>query len=130
MANNKFEIEGVIESRGETQQKTDNFKIRKFVLGVNEQVNEKTYYNSIEFQLMQAKTDLINDVRAGDKVKVTFNLRGKNTDKYGNITNLVAFQVDVLERNNQEGTPDPSNNELPHEQNNNEVPDDGGDLPF
>lgn len=129
MANNKFEIEGVIESRGETQQKTDKFKIRKFVLGVNEQVNDKTYYNSIEFQLMQAKTELIDDVRVGDKVKVSFNLRGNNTEKWGNITNLVAYQIDVIERNNQEGSPDPQSKELPHEQDN-KLPDDGDDLPF
>lgn len=129
MANNKFEIEGVIESRGETQQKTDNFKLRKFVLGVNEQVNDKTYHNSIGFQLMQAKTSLLDDVRTGDKVKVVFNLRGNNTEKYGNITNLVAFQIDVLERNNQEDAPNPGNKDLPHEKNNS-VPDEGDDLPF
>lgn len=129
MASNKFEIEGVIESRGETQQKTERFKIRNFVLGVKEQVSDKEYYNSIEFQLMQAKTELIDDVRVGDRVKVSFNLRGKNTEKWGNITNLVAYQLDVIERNNQESSPDPQSKDLPHEQDN-KMPDDDGDLPF
>ena len=130
MSENKFEIEGTVDSRGEVRQVTDTFKLRNFVIVIKEQGKDKVYENFILFQLMQGNVSLVDDVRSGDKVKVYFNLRGKKTDKYGVITNLVAYKVDVLERNNKEDVPDPTSTDLPHEKEQVEMKEEDDDLPF
>lgn len=67
-----LKAEGVIQKITEVQQVSEKFKKRTFVLTVGDQ-----YPQPVEFQLSQDKTELIDNFAEGEKVSVSFNLRGK-----------------------------------------------------
>jgi single-strand DNA-binding protein len=91
-----YTIEGRVISIGQTEQKSEKFSVRKFV--IDDQAPE--YANLHEFQLANAKTELADKIKTGDRVRVHFNLRGRGwTSPSGEVkyfSSLDAWKVDIL----------------------------------
>lgn len=84
-----FETEGILHKVFETENKTATFQAREFVIK-----HDGNYPQFIKFQLTQDRCDLISNYKEGDKVKVSFDLRGREwNDKY--FTNLNAWKVEA-----------------------------------
>jgi hypothetical protein len=64
---------GTIKLIYDTQQVSDRFKKREFVIAES----NSPYPQEVIFQLSQEKVDLINDYKVGEEVDVNFNLRGR-----------------------------------------------------
>lgn len=127
-----FETEGTVHRVFETENKTASFQAREFVIK-----HEGNYPQFIKFQLTQDRCDLISNFKEGDKIKVHFDLRGREwNDKY--FTNLNAWKVEaVAQENNVEAsgppqafTPMEETFEVSSNGNNNVQAEDFGDLPF
>jgi len=83
-----FEIEGEIVKIYETQQKSEKFQAREFVIKTAD-----NYPQFVKFQLTQDKCDLIDNYKEGQQLKVHFDLRGREwNDKY--FTNLNAWRLE------------------------------------
>lgn len=68
-----MDITGILKVKTETQQISDKFKKREFVLTDN----SSQYPQHISFQLTQDKCNLLDQYNVGDELKVHFNLRGR-----------------------------------------------------
>ena len=76
---------------------SDKFKKREFIV---EEVNEKDekYNDYHRFQLTQDRCDKIDAAKVGDKIKVSFELKGRKWEKDGKVsyfTTLEAWKIDV-----------------------------------
>jgi hypothetical protein len=95
-----MEIEGKLHAKFETQQVTDTFKKRDFVV---EYVDNPLYPQYIQFQTIQDRCALIDGYAVGDKIVVTFNLRGREWNspqgekKYFNT--LEAWRIQKIDSN-------------------------------
>lgn len=100
-----YSITGVVKVIKETEQVTDTFKKREFVITDN----SSSYPQDILFQLTQDRTGLIDDVKVNDIINVSFNLRGREwTSPQGEVryfNSLDAWRVDK----NQGAAPTPTN---------------------
>ncbi len=86
-----FETEGTIHKIFDTENKTDSFKAREFVIK-----QEGNYPQFIKFQLTQDRCELVSNYKEGDKVKVSFDLRGREwNEKY--FTNLNAWKLEGVQ---------------------------------
>ena len=84
-----FEVEGKLHKIFDTEQKTDNFRAREFVL----EVVDGQYPQMVKFQLTQDKCELLDGQNEGDEIKVHFDLRGREWNgKY--FTNLNAWRIE------------------------------------
>lgn len=91
---NTYEAIGKLISRSNEVQVTDKFKKREFVI----EIEDGAYTQAIKFQLTQNNCDKISKFKRDDKIKVTFNLRGKGYEKDGKtvyFTNLEAWKVEA-----------------------------------
>lgn len=94
-----LEIEGVIVDVGATTQVSERFKKREFVLDITEDVNGNSYPNFAKMQAVQNRCELLDQFRPGDRVKVSFNVRGNKWEKDGKvsyITQLDAWRVEAV----------------------------------
>jgi hypothetical protein len=83
-----FEIQAKLHKKFDTEQKTDSFKAREFVL----HVEEGNYPQYIKFQLTQDRCEMIDEYEEGEEMKVHFDLRGREWNgKY--FTNLNAWRI-------------------------------------
>lgn len=92
-----FELTGKLVAINETQQVSDRFKKREFVLEISEEINGNVYTNYAKMQLVQNKCEIIDNYHIGDTVKVSFNIKGNKWERDGNvnyITNLDAWRVE------------------------------------
>jgi len=90
-----FEVSGKLHKKFDTQQVTDKFQKREFVL----EIEDGAYPQVIKFQLTQANCGKLDSHNEGDQLKVTFNLRGREYNKDGKtmfFTNLDAWKVDPV----------------------------------
>ena len=69
-------VEGKLKRIHDEQVISDRFKKREFVIETEEQ-----YPQVLMFQLVQDKTNLIDQFNLGDKVEIFFNLRGREWQK-------------------------------------------------
>jgi single-strand DNA-binding protein len=69
-------VEGKVKRIHDEQVISDRFKKREFVIETEEQ-----YPQVLMFQLVQDKTNLVDQFSTGDKVEVFFNLRGREWQK-------------------------------------------------
>jgi hypothetical protein len=84
-----FEIEGKLHKKFDTEQKTQTFQAREFVI----ETVDGNYQQYIKFQLTQDRCALIDPFQEGDNVKVHFDLRGREWQgKY--FTNLNAWRLE------------------------------------
>jgi translation initiation factor IF-3 len=113
-----FEIEGKLVKKYETESKTGSFQAREFVI----EISEGNYPQFVKFQLVQDKCSLLDHLNEGDRIKVNFDLRGREWNgKY--FTNLNAWRVQLTGTEPQE-PPAPKMEEPPI------FPSDEDDLPF
>ena len=90
-----FEIEGTLHKIFDIESKSSSFQTREFVI-----TTEGTYPQYVKFQLTQDKCGVIDGCQEGEKIKVSFDLRGREWQgKY--FTNLNAWKVEKLVQNNQ-----------------------------
>jgi single-strand DNA-binding protein len=83
-----FEIEGLLHKKYDTESKTNSFNTREFVI-----TTEGMYPQFVKFQLTQDKCSLLDAYNEGEKIKVFFDLRGREWQgKY--FTNLNAWRLD------------------------------------
>ena len=83
-----FDIQGKLYKKFETQQKTDSFKAREFVI----EIQDGNYPQMIKFQLVQDRCDALEPYNEGDEILVSFDLRGREwNEKF--FTNLNAWRI-------------------------------------
>ncbi|MBL0023760.1 MAG: DUF3127 domain-containing protein [Saprospiraceae bacterium] len=83
-----FEIEGNLHKKYDTESKSSSFQTREFVIST-----EGTYPQYVKFQLTQDKCGLLDTFIEGEKIKVSFDLRGREWQgKY--FTNLNAWKIE------------------------------------
>ena len=84
-----FEVVGKLHKKFETENKTDTFRAREFVI----EVDGGNYPQFVKFQCVQDRTTIVDDYNEGDQIKVHFDLRGREWQgKY--FTNLNAWRVE------------------------------------
>ena len=88
-----YEAEGKLYKKFEISQITETFRKREFVV----EIEDGAYPQLIKFQLTQNNCDKLDPYNEGDKIKVTFSLRGREYTKNGNtsyFTNLDAWRIE------------------------------------
>lgn len=92
----EYEITGEIYRMEDTKTYGSGFRVREFVM-----LDESFNPQPVVLKLLQDKVELLDDLKEGDMVKVTFQLQGRFGDGQwsGRIfTNLEALAVEVLEK--------------------------------
>ena len=122
-----FEISGNLIVKEDVVEINASFKKREFVIEV---INERnTDWNDfIKFQVTQDRCSLVDPLQVGDKIKVTFDVRGRKWEKDGKVnyfSNLEAWRIEKEEAALAPDAPLPSYNEA-------DIPPAGPDedLPF
>lgn len=121
-----FEIEGKLILKEDEQQISTSFKKREFVIEVENERNSD-WNDFIKFQLTQDRCDLIDHYNTEDKIKVSFNIRGRKWEKNGQVnyfSNLEAWRIEALTT---QEAPVPGNVPPPDTSN---IPPENDDLPF
>jgi hypothetical protein len=121
-----FEVKGKLLLKYDSQQLTERFKKREFVV----EIPSGNYTEQVKFQLTQDKCDILDRFNIGDEVHVFFNLRGKPYTKDGVTTyfnNLDVWRIDAVKESK-----DATNSDLPlpEEFNFREAPENEEGLPF
>lgn len=102
-----FEVNGRLVEKYETQQVSDRFQKREFVLEIKSTgATGYEFVDFIKFQSTQDKCSLLDQVNVDDTIKVSFNLRGRKWEKDGQVsyfTNLEAWRIEKL--SNESGQP-------------------------
>ena len=84
-----FEVEGKLHKLYPTEQKSASFTAREFVL----EIPDGNYPQLVKFQAVQDRCALLDSYQEGDRIKVSFDLRGREWNgKY--LTNLNAWRID------------------------------------
>lgn len=141
-----LEVTGKLLVKYNTQQVSDRFKKREFVLELAEEINGNVYTNYAKMQLVQNKCEILDKFNEGDSVKVSFNIKGNKWEKDGKvnfITNLDAWRIESANGNmgggnnqyQQAATPSYGNGNMPNNNNSNSnfynpSPESADDLPF
>jgi hypothetical protein len=86
-----FEIEGTLHKIYETENKSGKFAAREFVI----QIQSGNYPEFPKFQLVQDRCNIMDNFNEGEKIKVYFDLRGREWQgKF--FTNLNCWRVEKL----------------------------------
>jgi len=101
---NRYEATGAIRAIMDTQQVTDSFQKREFAL----EIEDGRYPQTVKFQLVQDKTQLLDEFEVGQQVRVHFNLRGREYTRKSDgatdyWTNLECWRIEKAE-GDQEGS--------------------------
>ena len=124
-----FEAEGKLYKIMDTQQITDTFRKREFVV----EMVDGAYTQLIKFQMTQNNCDKLDGFNQGDEVKVTFNLRGREYTKDGRtsyFTNLDAWKVEAPTASAPQTTPPAADGNFPSPDDAPPMPTSNDDLPF
>ena len=92
-----YDVSGKVYEVFETNQISDTFKKREFILEVENPNLQFQRTDYLKFQLTQDRCDLIDAFSTGDMIKVSFNLRGNKWEKEGRVsyfTNLEAWRIE------------------------------------
>lgn len=93
-----FEIIGKLVEKFDTQNVSDKFKKREFVIEYRDNPN-MSFSEMLKFQLTQDRCNLIDAFTIGQEIRVFFNLRGRKWEKDGNVsyfTNLEGWKVEKV----------------------------------
>ncbi len=94
---NSFEITGKIYAIFDTQQPTETFQKREFVL----EIDDNGYIQHVKFQTVQQRCELLDQFQPGDTVKVRFSLSGRPyTRPDGEViffTNLKVWDIQPVD---------------------------------
>lgn len=93
-----MKIEGKLHAKFDTQQITDSFRKREFVV---EYLENPMYPQYVKFESIQDRTELIDAFNEGDQIEVSFNLKGREwTNPEGKkmyFTTLDAWRVQKVD---------------------------------
>ncbi len=130
-----IQVEGTIVERGDTQFPSDRFKYREFVLEVNSVVDGETSIDYLKMKLIQEHCELMDDLRCGFRLLVTFKITGrkwksKTDSKTGYFTSLEILNMEILDdaHNFEKDIPIPEKSKYKEPESLN--PGDFDDLPF
>lgn len=85
----KFQITGKLHKTFDTENKSETFRVRDFVI----EVADGKYPQMVKFQLTQDKCEAVDAHQEGDEITVHFDLRGREWNgKY--FTNLSAWLIE------------------------------------
>ncbi len=131
-----YEIQGKIIQKGDTEQKSEKFKKREFVIESERVVNTTMIFNDfVKFQLTQDRCDLVETFQVGDMVKVNFDIRGNKWEKNGEtvyFTNLEAWRIEKVQAQDPEmaAAPMETVDQIPPPPPQNAMSVEEDDLPF
>lgn len=114
-----YEMEGTVKLIEETQTFSSGFSKREFVI-----TTEDKYPQDVKFECTKEKIEMVDRLKEGDRVKVSFNIRG-NEYKGRYYVNLQAWKVESAG-----GTVDSSLDRVSAESSGGSGPDDEEDSPF
>lgn len=84
-----MKVKGTIKLVGETKQVSAKFQTREIVL-----VTDEKYPQHIPFQLSQDKVSLADNLKAGEVVELSFNLRGREwKSPQGEVKHFLTLDV-------------------------------------
>lgn len=92
-----FELEGKLIEKYDTQQVTDKFRKREFVVEKTENSYGREFTETIKFQVTQDRCDLLDSFHVNDNIKVTFDIKGRRWEKNGTVNyfnNLEAWKLE------------------------------------
>ncbi|MRT93093.1 DUF3127 domain-containing protein [Ancylomarina sp. 16SWW S1-10-2] len=110
-----FEINGKVILKDDTQQISDRFKKREFVIEVENERNSD-WNDFIKFQLTQDRCDLLETVSVNEEIKVSFNIKGRKWEKDGKVnyfSNLEAWRIEKMQAAKAAEMPEFNANEMP-----------------
>jgi len=93
-----YEVTGKLVVKDDTQDISDRFKKRDFVIEVENERNSD-WNDFIKVQLTQNNCDLIDPMKINDIIKVSFNLRGRKWENNGQtsyFTNLEGWRIEKV----------------------------------
>lgn len=94
-----MELQGIIKKVGEVQTFASGFQKREMVI-----VTEEQYPQPISIEFLKDKGDLLNQLKEGDKVKVSINIGGREwTSPQGEVkyfNSITGWKVENLESTN------------------------------
>lgn len=131
-----YQITGIIVEKYPAVDISGKFRKREFVISVTEISNGFEFTEYIKFQLIQDRCNLIDPFSTGDRVKVSFNLRGRKWEKDGTLTyftNLEAWKIERTEKENEAGINSVSIQDIPPASSEDEFTStstESDDLPF
>jgi single-strand DNA-binding protein len=83
-----MQLTGLLKVKGDTRIINERFQVREFVITED----STKWQQHITFQLIQDTCDIIEDITEGDRIRVKFEIRGKEwKDRY--INSLIATEV-------------------------------------
>lgn len=104
-----FEITGRLAEIFETQQISEKFQKREFILETKETSGGGSeFVEHIKFQALQDKCSILDPLQVNDMVKVSFNLKGRKWEKDGRVsyfTNLDAWRIEKDQSTNESPIP-------------------------
>ncbi len=120
-----FEIEGKLLRKYDTENKTQSFQAREFVI----EIEDGNYPQFIKFQLTQDRCALLDSYEEGNPIKVHFDLRGREWQgKY--FTNLNAWRLEALQPATTQPAPPPGDSDMNFPTTDDEPVQVNDDLPF
>jgi len=93
-----YEITGKLVEKFETQQVTDRFRKREFVLEIRETYNTFERINHIKFQASQERCSLLDFVDLNEDIKVTFNVQGRRWEKGDQVYYINTLEARLIEK--------------------------------
>ena len=92
-----LQFTGTVHEVKETQQISDTFCKREFILTDN----DEKYPKFISFELVKDNVDLINGIKAGQEITVSFNLEGRlwmnpKTNEERCFNSLKAWKIEAV----------------------------------
>ena len=125
-----MEVQGSIKLIGEVQEISATFKKRELVISTDEQ-----YPQTLSIEFIQDKTDLLNQFKIGQNVKVGINLRGREwenpqTKEIKYFNSIQGWRIELLENSNSDDDLPPLDNLSPFEPASETNDEDLDDLPF
>jgi len=94
-----YEIIGLLHEKFDTQQISENFRKREFILEHIVFRNEKKIVDYVKFQLTGDRCDLIKEMGVNERLKVFFNIKGRKfeRDDYTNyFLNLDVWRIETM----------------------------------
>jgi len=99
--NEVYTMKGRIYKVYPTEQKTEKFRKREFVIDHTNSTGKGTYVEYVKLQTVQQRCDLLEDLEKGDSVIIKFSVTGRKYkgDKGEQFfTNLDAIEINLIGR--------------------------------
>lgn len=97
-------IDGKLIEKSDTQDITDSFKKREFVV---EYAENPQYPEFLKFELIQNNCQQLDPFQVGDEMSISFNLKGRKwNDPKGGVKYFNSLQAWRIEKKSSGGAPD------------------------